>query len=164
MAVLDKVLAEPSGGKPSKVVIVSQWTGYLDILEQAAKDRGWGQMRLDGGVSIDERQQLVDQFNEGDAQVLLLSLMAGGVGLNLVGANHIVMMDLPFNPSAFDQACDRVYRVGQTRPVFVHTVVCKRGVELWQLGMLEKKRRLAENVLEQSAPVSTDDILELFTL
>lgn len=164
--ILNQELAKNPNGTPSKAVVISQWTGFLDLIQQQCVVQGRRIVRLDGKVRVDQRQQLVDEFNDGEAQIMLLSLQAGGVGLNLVGANHCFVLDLPYNPSMLDQACDRVYRVGQKRDVTVHTFVCKKSVEQWQLKMLERKRDLANIVLEQKIAdrPSADDIKQLFEL
>ena len=160
--VLKEALATSPNGRPSKAVVISQWTGFLDMIQAQCVLQGRAIVRLDGKVRVDQRQQLVDEFNDGEAQIMLLSLQAGGVGLNLVGANHCFVLDLPYNPSMLDQACDRVYRVGQEREVTVHTFVCKKSVEQWQLKMLERKRELASMFLEQKVAdrLSADDIKE----
>lgn len=77
---------------------------------------------LDGTVKVDKRMEIVDNFNDpnSDNRVMLLSLTAGGVGLNLVGANHLFLLDLHWNPQLENQAQDRIYRVGQKKPVFVY--------------------------------------------
>ena len=86
--------------------------------------------RIDGSVAAVDRQAAAERFNgSGTSPVLLLSLRAGGVGLNLTGANHLMLVDLHWNPSLEAQACDRVFRVGQDRPVTVHRFVCDDTIE-----------------------------------
>lgn len=143
IALTQSLVGTPSPeGPPNKLVIVSQWTGFLELIGEALARIGVPQLRLDGQVVVGQRQGIVERFNsavgtaETLAPVLLLSLKAGGVGLNLVGANHCLVADLPYNPAVFDQACDRVYRLGQTRAVTIHTFVCAGTVEEWQLRLL----------------------------
>ncbi|KAH7660455.1 Protein F54E12.2, partial [Aphelenchoides avenae] len=108
--------------KGEKCVIVSQWSTMLDLIERHVRARGIRLTSITGKVLTKDRQERVDSFNkEGrGAQVMLLSLTAGGVGLNLVGGNHLFLVDLHWNPALEQQACDRIYRMGQTRDVFIH--------------------------------------------
>lgn len=94
----------------------------LNLIEQHVKGEGFNYTSITGQVLVKDRQERVDSFNreKGGAQVMLLSLAAGGVGLNLTGGNHLVMVDLHWNPALEQQACDRIYRMGQKRPVYIH--------------------------------------------
>lgn len=104
-------------GSKNKAVVISQWSKFLDVIAHHLTKSGTTILRIDGSVGVNVRQNIVNEFNTGETDVMLLSLDAGGVGLNLVGANHCFVLDLPYNPSTLDQACDRVYRVGQKRKV-----------------------------------------------
>ena len=87
-------------------------------------------MRIDGQTSLRRRQEAVEQLGDDPmTRVMLLSLAAGGVGLNLVAANRVVLVDPAFNPTSEDQAADRVFRVGQKREVHIYTLACKDTVE-----------------------------------
>jgi transcription termination factor 2 len=103
-------------------VIVSQWTTVLSILEPHLKKRQIRYTSITGQIPPKIRQLRIDDFNRRNAgtQVMLLSLTAGGVGLNLIGGNHLFIVDLHWNPAMENQACDRIYRVGQTKSVFIH--------------------------------------------
>ena len=105
-----------------KVVIVSQWTSMLNIIKAHVTKLGMKTTEINGQVAVKLRGDIVEDFNKNPrgAQVMLLSLQAGGVGLNLVGANHLFLLDMHWNPQQEAQACDRVYRVGQTREVKIH--------------------------------------------
>ena len=86
--------------------------------------------RIDGSVTAIDRQAAVQRINtDPSSRVMLLSLRAGGVGLNLTGANHLFLLDMHWNPALEAQACDRVYRVGQLRPVTVHRLLCTNTIE-----------------------------------
>ncbi|GFH27123.1 uncharacterized protein HaLaN_25391, partial [Haematococcus lacustris] len=100
------------GRKPEKVIVFSQWTGMLDVLEIALRRAGHVFTRLDGGLSIAAREQAIAEF-EGKAEVLVLlvSLKAAALGLNLTVANHVVLMDLWWNPTIEEQAIDRAHRI-----------------------------------------------------
>ena len=109
-------------GITEKAVIVSQWTSMLHIVKAHIKTLGMKVAEINGQVPVKLRGDIVEDFNRPGrgAQVMLLSLAAGGVGLNLVGANHLFLLDMHWNPQLEAQACDRVYRVGQTREVKIH--------------------------------------------
>ena len=109
-------------GIVEKVVIVSQWTSMLSIIKAHVSKIGMKCAEINGQVPVKQRGDIVEDFNKNPrgAQVMLLSLQAGGVGLNLVGANHLFLLDMHWNPQQEAQACDRVYRVGQTKEVKIH--------------------------------------------
>ena len=109
-------------GVVEKVVIVSQWTSMLGIIKAHVTKLGMKCTEINGQVAVKLRGDIVEDFNKNSrgAQVMLLSLQAGGVGLNLVGANHLFLLDMHWNPQQEAQACDRIYRVGQTREVKIH--------------------------------------------
>lgn len=112
-----------------KMVIVSQWTSYLNIVGSMLRKRRIKYVQIRGDVSLFERNEIVKRFNqpvsddgdyEEDARVMLLSLTAGGVGLNLVGANRLFLLDIHWNPALEQQCSDRIYRVGQKKPVTIY--------------------------------------------
>lgn len=115
--------AQPRTG--SKVIVFSQWTSMLDLVEAALAVEGLPFRRLDGTMTLAARDaQLADFKQDPAVVVLLLSLRAASLGLNLVVANHVVLLDLWWNPAVEDQAIDRTHRIGQTRDV---TVRCSSG-------------------------------------
>jgi superfamily II DNA or RNA helicase len=146
-----------------KALVFSQWTGLLDLIEPPLRDAGIAHLRLDGSTS--DRGAIVDRFQSpAGPPVLIMSLKAGGVGLNLTAADHVFIMDPWWNPAAEDQAADRAHRIGQTRPVLVHRLVAHDTVEEKILVLQEKKRALADVATGVGATALTltrDDIMAL---
>ena len=135
---------------PIKSVIFSQWTGMLDIVEAALKrePRLASFCRLDGAMSSDERQRQLRRFrDERGVRVMLLSLRAGGVGLNLTAARRVFLLDPWFNPAVEEQAMDRVHRLGQQHPVVVTRFIVRGTVEERMLQLQESKREQCQAVL-----------------
>ncbi|EGC33642.1 hypothetical protein DICPUDRAFT_36354 [Dictyostelium purpureum] len=117
-----------------KLVLVSNYTQTLDVFERLCKKLSTDFLRLDGSVSSDTRQSLVDKFNDQSNkkyQIFLLSAKAGGVGINLIGGNHLVLYDPDWNPAIDIQAMERVWREGQNKPVFIY--------RLFSTGTIEEK-------------------------
>ena len=114
-----------------RVVIVSSSTQCLDLLDRVCVEQSWPTARLDGSTTANKRQSLVDNFNRGGplSFVFLLSTRAGGVGLNLVGANRLILFDLDWNPANDLQALARVWRDGQKKSVFIYRLVCTGTIE-----------------------------------
>ncbi|XP_041857085.1 transcription termination factor 2 isoform X2 [Melanotaenia boesemani] len=135
--------------KSQKSVIVSQWTSMLKIVALHLRQMGFRYGVIDGTVNPKRRIDLVEEFNTNPKgpQVMLVSLCAGGVGLNLIGGNHLFLIDMHWNPALEDQACDRIYRVGQSRDVTIHRFVCEGTVEEKITTLQIKKKELAQNVL-----------------
>ncbi|XP_022352247.1 transcription termination factor 2 [Enhydra lutris kenyoni] len=134
-----------------KSVVVSQWTSMLQVVARHLQRHGLTYATIDGSVSPKQRMDLVEAFNSSRGpQVMLISLSAGGVGLNLIGGNHLFLLDMHWNPSLEDQACDRIYRVGQQKDVVVHKFICEGTVEEKILHLQEKKKTLAKQVLSGS--------------
>ncbi|KRZ18267.1 Transcription termination factor 2 [Trichinella zimbabwensis] len=133
----------------NKFVIVSQWVKLLDILSMHLKKRGISFTSICGGLKNEERGERMAKFNriDSDPEVMLLSLTAGGVGLNLTGGNHLFLMDLHWNPAQELQASDRINRIGQTRDVVIYKTVCSGTIEEKVLKLQEEKLALAESVL-----------------
>jgi len=157
------------GGDIEKAVIVSQWTSMLHIVKIHIKKLGMKCAEINGQVQVKLRGDIVEDFNKNSRgpQVMLLSLAAGGVGLNLVGANHLFLLDMHWNPQLEAQACDRVYRVGQTREVRIHRFIVEGSVEERILQLQEKKLGLANEVLTGTKrtganKLSFDDLKMLF--
>ncbi|XP_066233361.1 transcription termination factor 2 isoform X6 [Saccopteryx leptura] len=139
-----------------KSVIVSQWTSMLKVVAWHLKRHRLTYATIDGSVSPKQRMDLVEAFNSSRGpQVMLISLLAGGIGLNLTGGNHLFLLDMHWNPSLEDQACDRIYRVGQQKDVVIHKFVCEETVEEKILQLQEKKKDLAKQVLSISGELVT---------
>ncbi|MFI5591065.1 DEAD/DEAH box helicase [Amycolatopsis sp. NPDC051758] len=139
---LETILAE--GGA---VLVFTQYVAMARLLEKHLADRGIGTQLLHGGTPVARREELVARFQDGAVPVFLLSLKAAGTGLNLTRADHVVHFDRWWNPAVEDQATDRAYRIGQTRPVQVHRLVTEGTVEDRIAVMLREKRALADAVL-----------------
>ena len=124
---------------------------------------------LHGGLTQGERDEMVERFQADDEPMLfLLSLKAGGTGLNLTAANHVIHVDRWWNPAVEDQATDRAFRIGQTRDVQVRKFVCAGTLEEKIDEMIERKKALAASVVgtgeEWLTELSTDQLRELFSL
>merc|ERR1719323_3009267 len=158
-------------GVVEKAVIVSQWTSMLNILKVHLKALGIKCAEINGQVPVKLRGGIVEDFNRNPrgSQVMLLSLAAGGVGLNLVGANHLFLLDMHWNPQLEAQACDRIYRVGQKKNVKIHKFLCEDTVESRIHDLQTKKMDLANNVLtgakrSNANKLTLDDLKMLFGL
>lgn len=159
METLDQVVAEGH-----RSLIFSQWTSLLDLVEGPLHDRGLSFCRLDG--STRNRGDVVEEFQaEGGPDVMLLSLKAGGTGLNLTAADHVFLLDPWWNPAVEDQAADRAHRIGQDRPVLVHRLIASETVEEGIMGLQARKRAVAEAALGGAAAagsgITREEILEL---
>jgi superfamily II DNA or RNA helicase len=146
-----------------KALVFSQWTSLLDRVEPALRGAAIEFTRLDG--STRDRGGVVAQFqDEAGPPVLLISLQAGGTGLNLTAADHVFLLDPWWNPAVEEQAADRAHRIGQTRPVLVHRLVAADTVEERVLALQATKRSLAEAALGDAtaaASLTRDDLLAL---
>lgn len=145
------------------ILVFSQFTSMLALIEAAVIAKGYRYFKLTGQTT--SRQQLVDRFQAGEAQIFLISLKAGGVGLNLTRADTVIHYDPWWNPAVEDQATDRTHRIGQENPVFVYRLVAEGTVEEAISLMQAKKRLLFEGILaNQTLGVSglTEDDLALF--
>ena len=148
-----------------KVLVFSQFTSLLDRVE-AGLDPSVCALRLDGSTPDRERQVRVAAFQRGEADVFLLSLKAGGTGLNLTAADYVVHLDPWWNPAVEDQASDRAHRLGQTKPVTVYRLVAKGTVEEGILALHGTKRALVNSVLDGShtaGGLTTKQLMELVT-
>jgi hypothetical protein len=139
---LDVILA---GGE--SMLVFTQYTQMATLLQQHLDARGVRSLYLHGGLPVRRRQELVDEFQAGAAPVFLLSLQAGGTGLTLTRATHVLHYDRWWNPAVEDQATDRAYRIGQDRPVQVHRLIAEGTLEDRIAALLEKKRELANAVV-----------------
>lgn len=139
---LDVILAEGES-----VLIFSQYVEMCRLIEAHLAARQIKTLFLHGGIGVRKREQLVSQFQAGEAPVFLLSLKAGGVGLTLTQATHVVHYDRWWNPAVEDQATDRAYRIGQDRPVQVHRLVTENTLEDRISTVINAKRDLADAVV-----------------
>ncbi len=146
-----------------KALVFSQWTSLLDRVEPALEEAGLAFTRLDGSTS--DRAGVVAEFQDPDGPpVMLVSLKAGGTGLNLTAADHVFLLDPWWNPAVEDQAADRTHRIGQDKPVMIYRVVARDTVEERVLALQDRKRRLAAAALDgadAAARLTRDDLLML---
>jgi len=143
--------------------VFSQWTSLLDRIEPHLERAGIAWARLDG--STRNRGDVVASFQSADGPpVILISLKAGGFGLNLTAADHVFLCDPWWNPAVEEQAADRAHRIGQERPVTVYRLVTRDTVEERILALQAKKRALADAALseaDRAASLTRDDLLAL---
>ncbi len=154
---------EDAAADGHKALVFSQWTSLLDRIEPALEAAGIAFTRLDG--STVDRQAVVTEFqSEGGPPVMLISLKAGGTGLNLTAADHVFLVDPWWNPAVEDQAADRAHRIGQDKPVMVYRLVARDTVEERILALQASKRALAEAALggaDRAVSLTRDDLLAL---
>ena len=154
---------EESVAEGHKALVFSQWTSLLDLVEPALREAGIRFTRLDGSTA--DRGAVVHEFqDDGGPPVMLVSLKAGGTGLNLTAADHVFLLDPWWNPAVEDQAASRAHRIGQDRPVMVYRMVAKDTVEERILALQEKKRRIADVALgdaDQAAGITREELLAL---
>jgi ATP-dependent DNA helicase len=153
LRVLDRMLTELRRGG-HKVLIFSQFTTMLDIIEDYLSHcrKGWRYCRIDGSTSLeDRRDQMHDFNNDPDYLCFLLSTRAGGVGINLVSADTVIIFDSDWNPHQDNQAQDRAHRIGQKSDVLVYRLITARSVELKILERANSKRKLERVVCAKQA-------------
>jgi len=155
---LDDVLAEGH-----RALIFSQFTSYLTRVAERLDERGVDHCYLDG--STRNRSEVIERFRDGGASVFLISLKAGGFGLNLTEADYVFLLDPWWNPAAEQQAIDRTHRIGQSRPVMIYRLVAADTIEEKVVALGEKKAKLFDAVLDQDAAfdaaLTADDLRAL---
>ena len=147
-----------------KALVFSQFVGHLEIVRQALEQRGVRYQYLDGGTPARQREQRVSAFQGGDGELFLISLKAGGVGLNLTAADYVIHLDPWWNPAVEDQASDRAHRIGQQRPITVYRLIVRDSIEEQIVRLHRTKRDLAADLLEGtelSGRLSAEDLLDL---
>ncbi|SPO05098.1 probable Rad54 homolog MUS-25 [Cephalotrichum gorgonifer] len=168
MQVLDRMLARIRQDTNDKIVLISNYTQTLDLFDKLCRSRNYGCIRLDGTMPVAKRQKLVDKFNdpEGPEFVFLLSSKAGGCGLNLIGANRLVLFDPDWNPAADQQALARVWRDGQKKDCFVYRFIATGTIEEKIFQRQSHKQSLSSCVVDSAEDVerhfSLDSLRELF--
>ncbi len=157
------VLAEESS-----LLVFTQYVAMARLLEDHLNRGGVPHLFLHGGTPVRRREAMVAAFQSGQVPLFLLSLKAGGTGLNLTRADHVVHVDRWWNPAVEDQATDRAHRIGQTRPVQVHRMITEGTVEEKVAELLRRKRSLADSVLAQGetalTELSNEELLDLVSL
>ncbi|MEM9088168.1 MAG: DEAD/DEAH box helicase [Cyanobacteria bacterium P01_F01_bin.53] len=147
-----------------KALVFSQFVDHLKILRKHLEAQQIHYQYLDGSTSRKKRKQAVDAFQSGEGDVFLISLKAGGSGLNLTAADYVLHMDPWWNPAVEDQASDRAHRIGQQRPVTIYRLVAKGTIEDKIVALHKLKRDLADSLLtgsDASGKVSTEQLLSL---
>jgi len=149
-----------------RLLVFSQFVGMLQIIKKRLSREGVQALYLDGDTKPEQRQQLCDRFNGGDGKVFLISLKAGGTGLNLIGADLVIHFDPWWNPAAEDQATDRAHRIGQTRDVDVIKMITQGSIEEKVTELSKRKRAIFDRVIisgETSlSSLTEEDIRALF--
>ena len=147
-----------------KALVFSQFVDHLRLIREYIEGRGIPYQYLDGSTPAKERQVRVDAFQRGKGELFLISLKAGGLGLNLTAADYVIHMDPWWNPAVEDPASDRAHRIGQTRPVTIYRLTAKNTIEEKIVALHSQKRDLADSLLEGaelSGKMSADDLLNL---
>ena len=157
-------LAEELGESNHRALVFSQFTSHLALVRQELDARGIEYLYLDGATAAKERARLVEEFQHGDMPLFLISLKAGGLGLNLTAADYVIHLDPWWNPAIENQATDRTYRIGQQRPVTVYRLISSHTIEEKILSLHTTKKNLADALLEGadvSAAMSKEEMLAL---
>jgi len=150
-----------------RALVFSQFTSHLALVREALDARQITYQYLDGHTPPAKRRERVDAFQRGEGELFLISLKAGGTGLNLTGADYVIHLDPWWNPAVEDQASDRAHRIGQTRPVTVYRLVAKDTIEEQILKLHADKRDLVASILDgtdQAAKLSTRELIDLIAL
>ncbi|TPP66356.1 Dna repair and recombination protein rad54 [Fasciola gigantica] len=167
--VLTSILALIRTTTSDKVVLISNYTQTLDLFERLCQSRNYVYVRLDGTMTIKKRAKVVDRFNDPSSPefIFMLSSKAGGCGLNLIGANRLVMFDPDWNPANDEQAMARVWRDGQKKDCFIYRLICTGTIEEKMLQRQAHKKALSSCVVDQQEEVerhfSLGDLRELFS-
>ncbi|OBS70513.1 hypothetical protein A6R68_00934 [Neotoma lepida] len=170
MLVLDYILAMTRSRSSDKVVLVSNYTQTLDLFEKLCRARRYLYVRLDGTMSIKKRAKVVERFNSPSSPdfVFMLSSKAGGCGLNLIGANRLVMFDPDWNPANDEQAMARVWRDGQKKTCYIYRLLSAGTIEEKIFQRQSHKKALSSCVVDEEQDVerhfSLGELKELFTL
>lgn len=147
-----------------KALVFSQFTGQLEQVAKALDARGISYQYLDGSTSPKEREKRVGDFQSGKGDLFLISLRAGGTGLNLTAADYVIHLDPWWNPAVEDQASDRAHRIGQQRPVTIYRLIATQSIEEKILDLHKRKRDLASDLLEGSemtGRLTNEDLIAL---
>ncbi|SDU41455.1 DEAD/DEAH box helicase [Desulfobacula phenolica] len=147
-----------------KALVFSQFVGHLTILRKFLDAKNITYQYLDGSTAVKTRQERIKAFQNGSGDLFLISLKAGGFGLNLTAADYVIHMDPWWNPAVEDQASDRAHRIGQVRPVTVYRLVVKDSIEERIISLHQEKRDLAESLLagsDMAGKISAADLLSL---
>ncbi|MCH1625700.1 DEAD/DEAH box helicase [Fredinandcohnia quinoae] len=151
-----------------RILIFSQFTKMLALIGRELSKQGDKFFYLDGQTPSDERIEICERFNEGERDLFLISLKAGGTGLNLTGADTVILYDIWWNPAVEEQAADRAYRIGQTKEVQVIKLIARGTIEEKINELQDKKRQLIEEIIDSEDNIQTtlteDDIREILMI
>ncbi len=166
LEVLDELI-QTAVKNQHRVLVFSQFTSMLAIIKEMLTKRGITYFSLEGATKINERTLSVRQFNEGEGDVFLISLKAGGTGLNLIGADTVIHVEPWWNPAVEEQATDRAYRIGQKKNVHVIKILAKGTIEEKIYRLQKKKQKLADSVIASQTDflsmLSTAELLDIFS-
>jgi SNF2 family DNA or RNA helicase len=147
-----------------RVLVFSQFTSYLHLVQGELDKRRIHYQYLDGATPLKERDKRVKAFQAGEGDLFLISLKAGGLGLNLTAADYVIHLDPWWNPAIEDQASDRAHRYGQTRPVTIYRLITKGTIEEKIVKLHHTKKELADTLLEgtdQGTKLSSEELLKI---
>jgi SNF2 family DNA or RNA helicase len=147
-----------------RALVFSQFVDHLSLIKDYCDGKGIRYLYLDGSTPARERSVRIDAFQKGEGSLFLMSLKAGGVGVNLTGADFVILLDPWWNPAVEDQASARAHRLGQTRPVTIYRLIARGTIEEKILELHKHKRDLAESLLEggdMSGKISADELMKL---
>ena len=159
-------LVERLGEGRHRALVFSQFVGHLDLVRAALDAKGVAYQYLDGATPAAEREKRVAAFQAGAGELFLISLKAGGIGLNLTAADYVIHLDPWWNPAVENQASDRAHRIGQQRPVTIYRLIAKGSIEERIVALHRQKRDLADALLEgadASARLSEEDLIGLIS-
>lgn len=165
-AILERFLHKLHEETGDKIVVISNYTRTLDLIEKMCRYKRFGSVRLDGTLTINKRQKIVDKFNDPNSPefIFLLSSKAGGCGINLIGANRLVLMDPDWNPASDQQALARVWRDGQKKDCFIYRFICTGSIEEKIFQRQSMKLSLSSCVVDEKEDVErifSGDMLKL---
>ena len=150
----------------NSVLVFSQFTSFLAVVRRHLDEAQLPYLYLDGSVTVRQREQLVVDFQKGKRPIFLISLKAGGVGLNLTAANYVIHLDPWWNPAIEQQATDRAYRIGQKQAVTVYHLISHHTIEEKILRLHESKRALSDSILEgadQGFRLNATELLDMLS-
>ncbi|MBF0407226.1 MAG: DEAD/DEAH box helicase [Candidatus Riflebacteria bacterium] len=163
LSILEDLITELLENK-HKALIFSQFVDHLSIVREMLEKKGITYQYLDGSTLSKERKKAVDSFQAGIGDFFLISLKAGGVGLNLTAADYVIHLDPWWNPAVENQASDRAHRIGQTRPVTIYRLITKNTIEEKIVKLHQKKKDLADGLLDGSgigSKISVEELMDL---
>lgn len=166
VAALIEIVSELTIIPTNNIIIFSQFTSFLAIIRKELEKNKMQYLYLDGSTPTDKRRKMVEEFQEGKCNIFMLSMKAGGLGINLTAANHVIILDPWWNPAIENQAMDRAYRIGQKRCVSVIRLISKNTIEEKIIRMHEKKQHLSDDILEgteETHKLTYDDIIDMVT-